>query len=681
MSPRSASPQRIGRVLLESDTSQRVARWLNPLFGSPSSPLETRAFLDSFGPSLMPRTSTLQGVVAGMNVLAARAVTSVVEGRLNRVVPPSASLPVRLGARAVTAGVGIALGQTPESDDETLYRAGARSAGGILRVAATGGAIYDLGKYAQKRFPAQKATRPAAISALALAGVGYWAAQRIAQRKREIERWPVPQKEALPGAVGVAAVVTVAGTGAARGYIGTRNAMIRWMGPGVVKNVMGRVANAGLWSLGLSTLYNAGVGYIGRANEKVDPGYATPPPSPMMSGHAESLVEFEDLGQQGRRYVNDVATPELIEEVMGEPAAAQPIRVYIGYNTEPVYPTGRAELALAELDRTGAFYRKYLLLVAPTGTGWVDHTMIEAAELLSRGDIATCCIQYGRFPSFLSIQKVATGRSQFRLLLWGVKQRLQAMPPEQRPKVLIFGESLGAWASSDVVMYQGIGGFDHYGIDKALWFGLPGLAKWSRNGMARGSSDLVPAGTVGVFDRPEQLAALGEEVRSQLRAIILSHDNDPIAQLVPDIAVQRPSWLAKDGERGRGVAESMDWIPIVTFWQTAIDAANAMVTVPGEFLSFGHDYRADTAQFVHMAYEFPPVTDEQMERVEDLLRRLEVERTERRKATTADEAPPPPAQQAIPATMAGGVPLQQARTRGARWQTVLNRPKRGSEES
>jgi hypothetical protein len=27
--------------------------------------------------------------------------------------------------------------------------------------------------------------------------------------------------------------------------------------------------------------------------------------------------------------------------------------------------------------------------------------------------------------------------------------------------------------------------------------------------MARGSSDLVPAGTVGVFDRHEQLAALG----------------------------------------------------------------------------------------------------------------------------------------------------------------------------
>ena len=56
----------------------------------------------------------------------------------------------------------------------------------------------------------------------------------------------------------------------------------------------------------------------------------------------------------------------------------------------------------------------------------------------------------------------------------------------------IGGESLGAWTSSDVVMSQGIVGFDHYGIDRALWFGLPALAKWSRNGMATGSSDLVP---------------------------------------------------------------------------------------------------------------------------------------------------------------------------------------------
>ena len=42
---------------------------------------------------------------------------------------------------------------------------------------------------------------------------------------------------------------------------------------------------------------------------------------------------------------------------MGEAAVAHPIRTYVGFNSQPIYQTGRAELALAELDRTGAFDR------------------------------------------------------------------------------------------------------------------------------------------------------------------------------------------------------------------------------------------------------------------------------------------------------------------------------------
>ena len=110
----------------------------------------------------------------------------------------------------------------------------------------------------------------------------------------------------------------------------------------------------------------------------------------------------------------------------------------------------------------------------------------------------------------------------------------------------------------------------------------------------------------------------------------------------------------------------MQWIPIMTFVQTMIDAANAMVTVPGEFLSFGHDYRADTARMVHAAYHLPPVTGEQMDRVEQALRDLEMERSARIKAETADAAPPSPAQRVELGEIAG-VPLVQPRARGAQW--------------
>jgi uncharacterized membrane protein len=258
------------------------------------------------------------------------------------------------------------------------------------------------------------------------------------------------------------------------------------------------------------------------------------------------------------------------------------------------------------------------------------------------------------------------GQSQFRLLLWGIKQRLEERSPERRPKVLVFGESLGAWTSSDVVMFQGIDGFDHYGIDRALWVGLPWLAKWSRSGMTRGSSTLVPAGTVGVFDRHEQLAALDEEQRARLRAVILSHDNDPIAVMGPELMVQRPPWLA-DGRRGRGVPEGMRWTPLVTFVQTAMDAANAMVSVPGEFGSFGHDYRADMVRFVHDAYGLPGASQAQLVRIDQQLRALELERAQRIKAQHTHAGPQAPTHRAAGVEGAAGVPLRTRRTRGARW--------------
>jgi uncharacterized membrane protein len=648
-----------------SGRGRRLAGWLNPVVASPAAPLETFAAVDALGPSLMPRTSRLAGLSMGLSVLGARVAAGAVE-RLTRVVV-AADAPVgrQLVARALIGAGGTALTLLPERDGERLWAASARTTGRLLRAGAAGGALHDLGRSVQGRYPAQRAVRPLVVSAALSGGLLWWGVRRLRASEATVQRWPLPQTTTLPATLGTSYAVAAVGTGLTRGFVFTRGALESYFGPGPSKRLLARLVNAGIWAVGATGAYNAGVAYVGRANEKVDPAYATPPASPLVSGSAASLLPFADLGQQGRRYVTDVLTPELIGQVMGEPAVAHPIRTYVGFNSEPLYPTGRAELALAELDRTGAFDRSHLLLVSPTGTGWVDHTMIETAEFLCRGDIATCCVQYGRYPSFLSVQKVALGQGQFRLLLWGVTQRLAERPPERRPKVLVFGESLGAWTSSDVVMFQGIDGFDHYGIDRALWVGLPWLAKWSRSGMTRGASTLVPEGTVGVFDRHEQLAALTDEQRARLRAVIVSHDNDPIAVLGPELLIQRPWWLA-DGQRGRGVPDTMRWRPLVTFVQTAMDAANAMVSVPGEFGSFGHDYRADMVRFVGDAYALPAADHAQVARIEQTLRSLELERAARIKAEHPHAAPPPPAHRAGAAAQAG-VPLRHRRTRGARW--------------
>jgi hypothetical protein len=571
-------------------------------------------------------------------------------------------------ARAVIGGAGAALATVPERHCQRLWVASLRSTGILLRDGAAGGAVHDVGRWAQQRYPSQRAVRPLAFSAVRTAGLLYRAGRRLPAREAAADRLPPAQTRTPPGTLATSYVVTTVGTGLARGFTWSRGALESYFGPGPSKRVLARLVNGGLWAGVAAGAYSAGVAYVGRANQKLEPAYATPPATPLVSGSPASLLPFTDLGQQGRRYVTDVVTPELIEQVMGEPALAHPIRTYVGFNSEPLYQTGRAELALAELDRTGAFDRSVLLLISPTGTGWVDHTLIEAAEFLTRGDVATCCIQYARYPSFLSVQKVALGRGQFRLLLWGVTQRLAGLPPERRPRVLVFGESMGAWTSSDVIMFHGIHGFDHYGIDRALWVGLPWLAKWSRSGMTRGSNTLVPRGTVGVFDRHEQLAALDDDERARLRAIVLSHDNDPIAVLGPDLLVQRPPWLA-DGRRGRGVPSTMRWQPLVTFVQTGMDAMNAMLSVPGEFGSFGHDYRADMAQFVHDAYGLPDATDEQLARIEQVLRSLEVERAARIKAQSAAATPPAPAHRSRGDgdSVRGGVPLRARRTPRTAW--------------
>lgn len=605
-----------------------VGRWLQPDLASPAAPLSTVAWLDSFTPSLMPRTSVLQGIVGGASILAARATASRAERILSPLLGPPTALPRRLGVRAAAAALGAGLAALPEREEDPDWRASLRGAGTVVASIAAGGAIHDVGRAAWRFTPGEGALRTTVATSSVAAGLALWAQRRLHERTVAVEPWPIEQRNRLPEAAAVSAVVVAVGRVIGEGIGLTRRGLRRWLGPAPGTGVVADVITTAAWTAAAAGAYQAAVARVGRADATVEPTYDRAPAWTRVSGSAHSRTAFDELGKQGRRFVSDVLHASDICRVMGEDAVAEPIRVYVGFASEPLHPTGRAEQALEELERTGAYDRRYLLLVSPTGTGWVDQTAVESAELFARGDIATCAVQYGVFPSFLAIQKVALGRAQFRVLLLGVRQRLRAMPPEERPRVLVFGESLGAWTASDVIMHSGIAGFDDYGIDRALWVGLPRVAQWSRSGMIRGGHDKVPDGTVLVIDRPEQIEALGEDARARLRAVILSHDNDPIALIGPGLIVRRPEWLAP-GNRGRGVPAEMRWTPLVTFLQTFVDALNSFIQVPGAFTSYGHDYRADMARALHAALDMPPVTATQMTQVQAALVTRDLERARR----------------------------------------------------
>src|SRR5215218_7780744 len=336
--------RRLSAVLGQARGSSQLhelARWLNPVAASPAAPRETVAALEAFGPSLMPRTTRLHGVAMGLGVLGARATTGVVEKLTRLAVPADAPLPAQLAARAVIGGAGAAL---PERHCQRLWMASLRSTGQLLRDGAAGAAVHDLGRWVQRRYPSQPAVRPIAVGAIHTAGLLYRAGRRLPAREPAVDRWPRPQTATLSGALATSYAVTTVGTGLARGFVWSRGALESYFGPGPSKRALARLVNAGLWAGAATAVYSAGVAYVGRANEKVEPGYATPPPSPLVSGSEHSLLPFGDLGQQGRRYVTDVVTPELIEEVMGEPAVAHPIRTYVRIQQRAALPDrpGRA---------------------------------------------------------------------------------------------------------------------------------------------------------------------------------------------------------------------------------------------------------------------------------------------------------------------------------------------------
>ncbi len=129
--------------------------------------------------------------------------------------------------------------------------------------------------------------------------------------------------------------------------------------------------------------------------------------------------------------------------------------------------------------------------------------------------------------------------------------------------------------------------------------------------------------------------------------------------------IQQPDWLRGD-ERGRNVPDDMTWTPVNTFWQILVDAANAMKTIPGEFGSFGHDYRADLARFVRDTFHLP-ATEAQTERLEEALVALELERRDRLRIRWDDDTPVPQSTRFPEERFAGGIPLDTNRTRGARW--------------
>lgn len=381
---------------------------------------------------------------------------------------------------------------------------------------------------------------------------------------------------------------------------------------------------------GLTMGLIAGYEYISRRVEQggaaVEPAYQEPPTSPLVSGGPGSVVSFESLSREGRRFSNMVLSTAEIEEVMGTPAVASPIRVFVGLAASP-HLEDRIDLAMDELVRTGAFERSVLCLASPTGSGYINYVMAEAMEFYSLGDCATVTLQYSLLPSFLSLDRARLGVEQNRALMHAITGYLRGMPEDRRPRFVLFGESLGAQTLLDIYRHRTAEAIDRDYVSASLFLGTPAGCSFARS-WHLDPERVDPGGEIAEIDNYADYLALPHRPRH----VLLTHNDDPIPKFGPSLIVKEPEWLGDPDTRPPGVPRSTRWRPATTFVLTGIDLVNAMEVIPGEFSRRGHDYRADLPDIVNAVFGFD-VDDEVRARVEQRLIQRELAWAEKRVIT------------------------------------------------
>jgi len=341
--------------------------------------------------------------------------------------------------------------------------------------------------------------------------------------------------------------------------------------------------------LATGVLSRGALGAADSAFSGVDSGTAAgvvQPTSPMRSGGQDSLVPWDTLGRQGRTFVAGGPTTVDISRFTGT-RAMEPIRVYAGLNSAPSIEAESA-LAVRELERTGAFSRKVLVVATTTGTGWVNPAMIDPLEYMYDGDTAIAAIQYSFLPSWISFiadkgPAQEAGRDLFDAV-YGVWSRL---PADHRPKLVIFGESLGSFGGE--AAFSGVNDIRNR-TSGVLWVGPTNSnTLWSQFTADRdpGTPEWQPVfqggTTVRFITSTSQLSPVPADWTAP-RVVYLQNTSDPIVWWSWALAFHEPDWLR--GSSPPDVSSAMHWYPLVTFWQVAADLALAAAVPAGH----GHTY-------------------------------------------------------------------------------------------
>jgi uncharacterized membrane protein len=349
-------------------------------------------------------------------------------------------------------------------------------------------------------------------------------------------------------------------------------------------------------------------------NDETDPEFPAPT-STLRSGGPQSLDSWESLGHQGRVFVSAGPTVDELTKFNGRPAM-EPIRAYAGLHSAPGIKA-TAKLAAEELRRTGGLDRAVVAVATTTGTGWINEAEASALEYMYNGDTAIVSMQYSFLPSWLSfLVDNENARQAGQALFEAVDAQIREMPEAQRPKLVVFGESLGSFggeapflALNNLVARTDGALFSGPTFNNTIWEDL------TRN-RDEGSPMWLP-----IYDKGEnaRFASRADNLGrppdpwGQPRVVYLQHASDPVAWWNVDLLFAKPDWLRE--RRGYDLSPRMEWIPVVTFLQVSADMAVAVDVPDGH----GHVYIKDVVNAWAAILQPSGWTPEKTEKLRPLL--------------------------------------------------------------
>jgi len=366
--------------------------------------------------------------------------------------------------------------------------------------------------------------------------------------------------------------------------------------PRRVSNVIGVIAAVALfWSVISGVLFQVTLRVADASfreyDELIEPDTERPR-DPLKTGSSASLLAWDELGRAGRQFISSGPTREEISAFSGR-AALEPIRVYVGLRSAHTLKA-RAKLALEELKRVGGFERSVLIVVTPTGTGWVDPAAMNSVEYLHDGAVASVALQYSYLASWLSLLvEPGYGADAARSLFKEIYGYWITLPKDRRPRLYLHGLSLGATNSEQSTDLTEVLGDPFAG---ALWSGPPYSSKLWRSLTDRrnpGSPAWLPRFRDGSFVR--FMNQYGEDAGSDsapnspwgpMRVVYLQYASDPVTFFDYRSFYREPDWMLPP--RGPDVSPQLRWYPVVTLLQLSLDMAMA-TTAP---IGYGHVYAA-----------------------------------------------------------------------------------------